>query len=89
MWKLENKKLLLHIFPHNQHVLIDDKTIYLYLEETNHETYVPAIKIGDNVKQYIVNHRYVLEWSNENPKILTYPKHVNNVTDILNYITHI
>lgn len=86
MWKLRNKKMLLHIFPHNQHVLIDEKTIYLYLDETNQNTYVPAIKLIDNVKQFIVNYQYLLEWSDENPNIIRYPNNIDSIIDILNWI---
>lgn len=86
MWKLRNKKILLHIFPHDQHVLIDDKAIYLYLDNTNHDTYVPAIKLIDNVKQFIVNYRYLLEWSDENPKVKRYPKNMDSIIEILNWV---
>lgn len=86
MWRLQNQKILLHIFPHNQHVLVDEKVVYLYLEEDEHETYVPAIQLGSNTKRFIVHYKYLLEWCNESPKVLSYPKHLNDIIQILNHV---
>lgn len=85
VWKLRNKKILLHIFPHDQHVLIDDNNFYLYLGKNMIETYVPAIQLGSNVKRSIINYTYL--WSDEFPRIMSYPKDKEHVVDILNHIS--
>lgn len=84
LWKLRNEKILLHIFPHDQHVLIDGKNIYLYLDNNLQETYVPAVQLESNDKRFIVNYSYL--WGDESPKILKYPSYMESIVDILNYL---
>lgn len=84
-WTLRNQKIILHILPHDEYILVNREDIYLYLDKNNIETYVPAIKLRENAKQFIINYRYLLEWSDEPPKMYHYPDHLSNIIDIVNH----
>lgn len=84
IWKIMERKYLFHILPHDIHVLLDNDNFYLYLENQNEETYVPAINLKTNYKVNVINYSYLREWTKYSPKLIRYSNSLSDIVDIIN-----
>lgn len=77
---------VVRIFPHDIYILIDENVCYLYQKVSSEDTYVSAVQLDTNYQHKVLNYKYLLEWMNQLPQVFTYPSHLINVIDILNFI---
>lgn len=83
-WNVGKKGWLLRIFPHDIYVLIRDGTCYLYISEAN-DTFIDAIRLDTRQKHPLVHYKYILQWVDQLPSVLEYPKNYVDIVDILRY----
>lgn len=72
--------------PQDWYVLVDGKTLYLYMDTESMDTYIQAIRLDSRHEYNILHYRYVLDWVKQPPSIRVYPPTTHNVIEILNYI---
>lgn len=87
VWRLEDGRFLVHIFPHEAKLYIDGDTFFIYDNEDRDDTYVPAIRLNSLERGNILNYLYLQEWCEESPQIVSYPEHLTDIVDILNYFS--
>lgn len=84
-WNIKSNKHLLHIFPHDEYVLIDKNAVYFYINKYDENTYTPVIKMGEQSKLFMLNHKYLTSFVKIPPKIYYYPNNLTNLLDVVNY----
>lgn len=72
--------------PKNVFVLIDKEKIYRYFSNNVNDTYIRAIEMDTRVERDILNYKYLLDWVNSLPILRSYPVHLKNDIEILNYV---
>ena len=85
LWPLDHRQTVVYVFPMGRVALVKDNELYIYTEDSD-ATYVSAIRWEKehwSVRR-IINHKYLVSWSNHIPQIRGYPPHVTNIIDILN-----
>lgn len=80
---------LLKIMPQEAYVLVDGKALYRYMDTVhNEETYIPAIHLGQGVRQKIFHYQHLEKWHLDHPPIVQpYPKKLKTEVEILNYVS--
>lgn len=78
---------LIRILPQDAFVLVDGQAVYLYLDTIqNQNTYIPAIQFNTGLKKHIIHYQYLLDWIQEPPIVMPYPKELMEEIDILNHV---
>lgn len=76
---------LLYILPKDLYVLIRDSVCYLYVSENN-DTYIDAVRLDTRQKHRLVHYKYLLQWVDQLPNVIEYPRTYTDVADIIRYL---
>ena len=85
LWPLDPQQTVVYIFPMGRVALVKNNTLHIYTEDSD-ATYVSAIRWEKEnwTVRRIINHKYLVAWTNHIPQIRGYPSHLTNIMDILN-----
>jgi hypothetical protein len=87
LWKHDRDRTVVYLFPLKVCVLVERDKTYVYLED-GPDTYLSALRT-DAEKQTtvkILNHKYLVAWNHEVPRVLSYPEHLTDPLQIVSWL---
>lgn len=77
---------IVQVFPHDVYVLIEGGVCYVYQRPTSDETYVSAIRLDTEHQHNVLNYKYLFEWIEKIPRVVSYSSGLTDIVDILNHV---